>query len=730
MELTDGKASLEHVRAVLMVLVNAWNKKMQLPELARGMAKPPVITAEVASQLAGDMATLTYMRPITDEKTGAITYAEVAPSDDDKDKKYQYDTIHERMDDPAFTKNLASVLNRAMIDEKVRDNFVGSMHGSLLAMLKNDQTKSTKSNTNVGILSTNTGALHDGERCWFTLAAVTDKLAMKGQKLDALEGHLCTYQLFSRKDVYGGITGKVIVCSQEAAGVKDIPARVAEMINSALREKYNVDHDIAHVVNLSDVTFNVEAGTDPNTGRRKIVKHTGMTVRGMSVGVEIDCSERIQVGKDLLDPREVVSKLFKDDELPITRFSKLMFKSEGPADTGAEDPDTEAENENRVLGELTAGHERGQDLVSNEHRIAQVKLLGAHLIKLPNYIATLNSVAKLLDAESASKDTAWKVVPYNQPDTSDDIYKTLASAVSSVSDYIINATSGVFSEENAPFAIDKLFAHENVRFASNVVPKKDKGSISLDNYVSVMKQIITKCIKDAPSASYKTLISSAGTACNNLVSFETGVYELLSPGLHDYNEVDVKEVSEKRESSKLADQYRNAKIDVRTMDKYIGVDLSGLYADMGSPLPKTMSLDDYLGRAYGYFDQTGDTEDALVDTPKSLDAINDALKTLIGVSAGNESSNATGVLNSVLKAVSPKAETPKPVETQVPPAQNEPKPKPTETPTPTPKPDEEPKPTKPEQPQPQSTSTTTAEPPKEEKPAARVRKRTISFDEV
>lgn len=631
--------SMKDVRAALMVLINAWYRKMKLPNLARTQVKPPVLTVHKVASLLNDMASLSYMRPVIDQKSGKTVYQETEPMDDKSGKLERFNKIHERINDIECLKDIALKLNKAMLTDNTHSNFLEKMHGSLLAAIVNDKNTTN----NLTELHETNEPLKQGQTCWFTLDSVVNSLKMRGKSLDELNGHLCTYTLYHNNDVKGGRTGKVIVCAQSAVGIDHIPERVAKMINESLRKYYHADGDYAMPVDLDQVQYNLDGGVDVNTGIRKLIRRTGIKGTGMKKGVVIADTPLVKDrGSDtLIEPRKAVSDMFMRGELDITRFSALVNKAISQQVKPLEDKDDENSSENKQTADITKGHEELQNMGSDEARQHLFNTLKAHMGNIPSYIKLLNAVASSMTVDQDSLDTAWKVVDgYENPAMTDDDYVNLANTVSSVSKYIIESTKGAFSKEHAPFAVEKLFDNENVVFASNVYPSKSgstlEHAISLDEYLSVMSQIFNITLSDNTDNALQRLLKSAKNACSNIASFVTGVYALLEPALQDYGNVDSSTLSARKESNALAKQFSATEIDVAKMDKYIGFDSIKTIQDLtGKTVNSILPLSQYLNNVDMCINELAQSSDSNVDlalekyTPEKLLDVNDALNTLI-----------------------------------------------------------------------------------------------------
>ena len=519
----DEIVTMRDVRAALMVLINAWYRKMKLPEMVRKNAKPPVLSINEVSNLLSDMTSLSYMKPVADKSTGKIVYQETEPMEDGSGKLARYKKIHERLNDTTFLRDTAIKLNKAMFSDETHDNFLNKMHGSLIAaMLRSKNTDDHKME-----LHTTNEPLSQGQTCWFTLDSVISSMKMRHIPLDKLVGHLCTYQLYHKSDIKGGLTGKVIVCAQSAAGIDHIPERVAVMINKALRNRYGVQFDYAIPKDLSEVEYNLDGGVNVETKVRNIIRKKGLKNTGMNKGVEIADGPLIKYHNDLIEPRKAVSDLFMSGELDITCIKAMVYKSGGTQTKQQEDVDDEHSYANHQEADITRGHSELQYMGTDEVRQQMLNTLKIHMDNMQSYVNLLNAVASRMDVDPDNPDTAWKVVDgYENPSMTDDMYVNLANTVTRVSKYIIDSTTGAFSKEYAPFAVAKLFDNENVTFASNVYPDKSGSTadhnIRLDAYQAVMSQIFDSMLSENNDNAFRRLVTSAKAACSNIVSFVIG----------------------------------------------------------------------------------------------------------------------------------------------------------------------------------------------------------------
>lgn len=642
-----GNPNIDLVRKTLAVLLNAWNKKMQLPELIRGDAKPPVLTAETVSGWLHSLMGLRYMK-VVDVRGGQKIYNEVPPDASDPAKLYRYQELTKRIGNSTYMENLARRLNKALVDRSVLENVLNTEYCSLLAMVLAD--KSVKNDT--GDIKANSGRMFDGKEYWFTLNSVANKVG----DLNKLKGHLCTYMMYDSHDVSGGRSGKVIICPTEAGGIKNIPQRVALMINQKLREKYNIDRDIAVVKPLAEITYNSNAG-DANNPR--VVTITGIKNTGMNYGVDIDCSERIEVAGAFIDPRKAVSELFKADELPIT-LTDVESHSTQSTDERQHSLNTDVDNSmaNKVDANLNRGQQMLKDQMDDSSDKKVLSLLETRKSKLKNSVAILNRLADALKGDGSKPNTAWKHAEFKTPEKTADQYLNLANYVTSVSDYIIESTDGMFSKENAPFAYEVLFANRNVKFATNTVPQ-GKEHITLDRYANAMIRILDVIESNLSEPAYKILITNARSALSNLKLYEEGVYQLLAPALKTYVNADVEKVEEKRKASDLAEKYQNAKINVEMMDRYTGFDLAEKYGGM---VKASMTLGEYLDNASAWVEKAAESDefgnndtDSLI--PEKLSIINTALTALLNGDI-KSSAAAVGVLDKAIQASTTQSEKP------------------------------------------------------------------------
>lgn len=681
-----GNPNIDLIRKTLAVLLTAWNRKMQMPELIRGNVKPPVLNAETVTGWMQSLMGLRYMK-LVDKVNGQNIYQEVAPDASDPAKLYRYQELTKRIGNPKYMENLAVRLNSAMTNTNVLENLLNKQFCSLFSMVLSD--KSIKND--VSDVKTNTGRVFDGQQCWFTLDAVANKV----DDLNKLKGHLCTYTLYDSRDVAGGRTGKVIVCPLEAGGIKNIPQRLAMMINQKLREKYNVDRDIAVVKPLSEITYKIKAGDEKNP---RVLTINGVKGTGMTYGIDIDCSERIEVSGAFVDPRKAVSELFKSDELPITMTSVETHSTQSTEER-RHDMDTDAENAlaNQVDANILRGHKMLSDQMDNSGNKQIIALIETRKSKLKTSVGVLNMLASALNGDGSRPDTAWKHAEFKTPEKSDDQYINFANYATSVSDYIIESTKGMFGKENAPFAFDVIFANRNVRFASNTIPKRNER-ITLDRYANTMNRILDAINANVSDSSHKLLVKNAKAAVSNLKLYEESVYQLLSPAIKTYVGADLEKVEEKRKASDIASTYQNAKINVDLMDKYTGFNLAKKYNGM---VKGVMTLGEYLDNASAWVEKASESSvfgsddvDNLMSEP--LVKINTALRTLINGGENETSAAAVGVLDKAIHAAAAtskpeeKHEAPKKVEQ---PVQHEEVPQPeapAEQPTVEPKPTEEP----------------------------------------
>ena len=629
------------VRKALAVLLHAWYKKMQRPELIRGNAKPPVLNAEVVTEWMELLRGLKYSHWVNEG--GKNRYKEVPP--DDPNALKEYEELESRIADHSRMAWLANRLNQAIVKPEVIKNLLEKQHTSLLSMVLSDQSSSSNAQPSHTI-KTYTGSLLDGKTYWFTLNSVYNKLG--GKNLDKLAGHLCSYTMYDPHDVYGGKSGKVIVCPTEAAGIQNIPARVANAINSKLREKYNVDRDYATVKELSQISYNNKAG-DSSEARTVVV--TGIKHTGMTYGVDIDCSERIDVGGALIDPRKAVSELFKNDELPFT-FTEPEVHSQTEIETDADDDvDYHGDKSNKVIAQVAASHETMIDQRDSSVLDAQLSVLENRRVKVAKCVEVLNSLAKVQLQNGGS---IWNAAEFKVPPKSKDVYVNHANYVTSVSDYILESTSGVFSNEDAPFAFEAIYSHHNVKFATNTVPNKNNGHdhITLDRYAHTMHSILDSINARLTDDTLKSIIKSAKLAVGILKLYEEGVYDLLSGVLEQYSEKsDVSKLDKKRQAVELAEKYQNTPINVKLMDRAVGFDLSEKYQGM---LKSTMTLGDYLDKASRWLEKVSEQGNFGVDEnadvangSEKLVTVNSSIKVLLN---GNLSNKAVTYLDMIIKA--------------------------------------------------------------------------------
>lgn len=635
-----GNPNIDLVRKTLAVLLNAWNKKMQKPELIRGDAKPPVLNADTVSGWVHSLMGLRYMR-VTDVKNGQKIYQEVPPDSSDPAKLFRYQELTKRIGNPAYMESLATRLNQALVDPSVLNNVLNTEFCSLLAMVMSN--KLIKNDT--GDIKASNGRVYDGKEYWFTLTAVANKVG----DLNKLKGHLCTYMTYDSHDVSGGRSGKVIVCPTEAGGIKNIPQRIAIMINQTLRDKYNLDRDIAVVKPLSEITYNDNAGDEKNPRVKTI---TGIKNTGMTYGVDIDCSERIEVGGAFIDPRKAVSELFKSGELPIT-----MTEFESNSTQSTEDRQHSMEDKienslaNKADANLNRGHEMLKDQMDDSATKKAIGLIETRKSKLKTSVAILNQLANALNGDGSKPNTAWKYAEFKTPEKTDDQYLNFANYVTSVSDYIIESTDGMLSKEYAPFAYEVLFANHNVKFATNTIPR-GKEHITLDRYANAMTRILVAINANLTDSSYKLMITNARSALSNLKLYEESVYQLLAPALKTYVNADVEKVEEKRKASDLAEKYQSAKINVALMDRYTGFDLAEKYGGM---IKGSMTLGEYLDKVSAWVEKAassktfGNDDDAASMIPEKLSVINTALTSLLNGDIKSAAA-AVGVLDKVIHA--------------------------------------------------------------------------------
>lgn len=648
-----GNPNIDLVRKTLAVLLNAWNKKMQKPELIRGNAKPPVLNAETVSGWVHSLMGLRYMK-VTDVRNGQKIYQEVPPDSSDPAKLFRYQELTKRIANSTYMESLTKRLNKALVDPSVLNNVLNTEYCSLLAMVLAD--KSVKPDT--GDIKSHNGRMFDGKEYWFTLNSVANKVG----DLNKLKGHLCTYMMYDGRDVSGGRSGKVIICPTEAGGIKNIPQRIAMMINQKLHENYNIDHDIAVVKPLSDITYKVNAGDEKNP---RVITITGIKNTGMNYGVDIDCSERIEVDGAFIDPRKAVSELFKSGELPIT-LTEVETHSTQSTEERQHSLNTDVENSlaNKVDATLNRGHDLLKDEIDNSGIKKVLALLETRKSKLKSSVAILNQLADALNGDSSKPNTAWKHAEFKTPEKNSDQYLNLANYVTSVSDYIIESTDGMFTKENAPFAYEVLFSNRNVKFATNTVPH-GKEHITLDRYANTMIRILDAIDANLTDASYKLLVANARSALSNLKLYEESVYQLLAPTIKTYVNTDVETVSEKRKASELAEKYQNTKINVAMMDRYTGFDLDEKYGGM---VKGTMTLGEYLDNASAWVEKTaasktfGNDEDASNIIPEKLSVINTALTSLLNGDIKSAAA-AVGVLDKAIHAATAHTENPETAKT-------------------------------------------------------------------
>lgn len=659
----------ELVYKALGVFLTAWNIKMSQAPMLRGNAKAPVLDS-------GDVnGWLHNLQP------------DNRPGENNPSGQRRYDEIEQRIGNKQSGANIAKRLNDAIMSGRVLDNLRGSMHWSLIGMLLNDKTLSDKSGETKKLHTSDT-SMYEGQTYWFTLKSIADKYKNDYNKLN---GGLCTYMMYDSHDVSGGRTGKVIVCPTRAGNVEGVAQRLADIINRKLMEVYHTDKPYAVVKPLDQIEYNVSTGEGKPP---KVIR--GIKGTGMNIGIDIDCSERIDVDGALVDPRVAVSRLFKDGLLPIQTFSVETTSTKSTEDRlTSQDTDDDKSLATKVDANIAAGHAAMSDSIDNSDEKAKVAALVQRMGEMPKRIALLNGISdNYLDGFEL--DTSWAAVPFKLPPMSNDAYLNLVNTVTALSDYIISSTADRFSDGYKPVAYDGIFMNRNIRFATNEIPR-GKESITLEKYAETMNAILDGCENAASQPEALRLIKSARMAVGAIKSFEENVFKLISGNFKPYTkDLDVKEIESKRKATELADKYQNAMVSVKKMDALTGFPLTKVFSGMVKP---TMTLDSYLNNAMGWMQKTADQQhdsdqamNQLTEKFVKLVEVNTALNSLLN---GNSKTapNAVKVLDNILASAAPDAEPQEQSKPQPAPAEKptEPQKPSTEAPKPVEKPTEEPK---------------------------------------
>lgn len=264
----------EQVYKALGVFLTAWYIKMSQAPMLRGNAKAPVLDSGEVN------AWLHNLQP------------DIRPGENNPSGQRRYDEIERRIGNKKSGADIAKSLNDAMRKRHVLDNLRGSMHWSLIGMLLNDKNLADNSGETKNLHISDT-SMYEGQTYWFTLKSIADKYK---NDLNKLNGGLCTYMMYDSHDVSGGRTGKVIVCPVRAGNVEGVAQRLADIINRKLMEVYHTDKPYAVVKPLDQIEYNVSTGEGKPP---KVIQ--GVRGTGMNIGIDIDCSERIDVDGALVD---------------------------------------------------------------------------------------------------------------------------------------------------------------------------------------------------------------------------------------------------------------------------------------------------------------------------------------------------------------------------------------------------------------------------------------------
>ncbi len=664
----------EVVNKALGVFLTAWYIKMSQAPMLRGNAKAPVLDS-------GDVnAWLHNLQP------------DNRPGETNPHGQRRYDEIERRIGNKKAGEDIAKRLNDAMRSGRVLDNLRGSMHWSIIGMLLNNKALADNSGQTTDQTKnwhTSDNRMYDGQTYWFTVKSIADKYKNDYNKL---HGGLCTYMLYDPRDVSGGRTGKVIVCPTRAGYVEGVSQRLADIINRKLMEFYHTDKPYAVVKPLDQIEYNISTGEG---NPPKVVR--GVKGTGMNIGIDIDCSEKIDVDGALVDPRVAVSRLFKDGLLPIQTFSVETTSLKSSEDRlTSQDTDDDKSLATKVDASIAAGHEAMGDIIDHSDEKAKVAALVQRMGEMPKRIALLNGISdNYLDGSEL--DTSWAAAPFKLPPMSNDAYLNLVNTVTALSDYIISSTADRFSDGYKPVAYDGIFMNRNIRFATNEIPRVNE-SITLEKYAETMNAILDGCENAASQPEALRLIKSARMTVGAIKLFEENVFKLISGNFKPYTkDLDVKEIESKRKATELADKYQNAMVSVKKMDALAGFPLAKALGGMVKP---TMTLDSYLNNAMGLMqksaDQQRDSELAMNKLSEKfvkLVEINTALNSLLN---GNSKTapNAVKLLDKILASAAPDAEPQEQPKPQPAPAEKptEPQKPSTEAPKPVEQPTEEPKP--------------------------------------
>ena len=512
------------LRQVLMAFVSFWYEKNKDMSITSRHVDTPVITNEQVKTWLASLANV-----FETELDNAVTETSTTIA---------YRTFLEKYTDPKSAENVANSINNAMRKSKSYDNFINSMHGSVRAIVINDQ--SVKSNDKM--VHIGSGHVKPGAKLWFVPSSVFEnkKRSMKTNNdnavINALKNELCIYEMYSPQDCAGGKTGKVIQCPKSSGGFKNIAKILADTINEKLKGLYDCPNPMVAVPrSLSQIKYKNKF-KDSKTGKEFFKDVTGIN-SSYTDGVDIDCSEPLRTKSgELIDPRLAVTRLFNERQIDyVASDAEKISETVNNART-SDDTDEEASLQNKHEGDVAGGHESmvanyansgiDEDLVSLEPRCKEA----------PGWIKKLQSAAE--------KYGFWPAGMYDKLEISSgaDVYEKILKTAEWLSKYIISAGNKL-STKYKPFGVNVILGKDRFVLATNVMPSKDSDDpLSLHAYAQFIKNGIAEGLDEAEQKgvlrgrSEHDAMISAKKALEDMVSFIEKAYKNTKVELYDANQ--------------------------------------------------------------------------------------------------------------------------------------------------------------------------------------------------